>query len=75
MLFGDSGEHDPQIYRQIQHLFPDRVAAVYIHNVSGEDPYHSRFQGQLLFNDFERVRRDLQQRGIIEKTEKTETKS
>lgn len=71
VLFGDSGEHDPQIYRQIQQQFPKQVAAIYIHNVSGEDPYHSRFQGQLLFNDFERVRRDLQQRGIIETIEKT----
>ncbi len=65
VLFGDSGEHDPQIYRQIQQLFPDRVVAVYIHNVTGEDPYHSRFQGQFLFSDLERVRRDLKQRGLI----------
>lgn len=65
VLFGDSGEHDPQIYRQIQQLFPERVAAVYIHNVTGEDPYHSRFQGQFLFSDLERVRRDLKQRGLI----------
>lgn len=75
VLFGDSGEHDPQIYRQIQTLYPHQVAAIYIHNVNGEDPYSSRFQGQLLFNDFERVRRDLQQRGIIEKTDKAEAKS
>lgn len=66
VLFGDSGEHDPQIYRQVQQLFPDRVVAVYIHNVTGEDPYHPRFQGQFLFSDIERVRRDLKQCGLID---------
>ncbi len=65
VLFGDSGEKDSQIYQQIQKLFPDRVEAVYIHNVNSADPYSSQYQGQMLYNDLERVRRDLKKRNLI----------
>jgi phosphatidate phosphatase APP1 len=34
ILLGDSGQHDPEIYRQIVSEFPDRVQAIYIRDVS-----------------------------------------
>ncbi len=34
ILIGDSSQHDPEIYRQIVHEFPDRVAAIYIRDVN-----------------------------------------
>jgi hypothetical protein len=34
VLIGDSGQHDPEIYRQIVEDHPGRVLAVYIRNVS-----------------------------------------
>lgn len=34
ILIGDSGEKDPEIYRDMVHLYPDRILAVYIRNVS-----------------------------------------
>jgi len=34
ILIGDSGQHDPEIYRQIVEEHPGRVLAVYIRNVS-----------------------------------------
>jgi phosphatidate phosphatase APP1 len=34
ILIGDSGQHDPEIYRQIVDEHPGRVLAVYIRNVS-----------------------------------------
>lgn len=37
ILIGDSGQHDPEVYRQIVEEHPGRVRAVYIRNVS-RDP-------------------------------------
>jgi phosphatidate phosphatase APP1 len=34
ILIGDSGQHDPEIYRDIVHEHPGRILAVYIRNVS-----------------------------------------
>lgn len=33
ILIGDSGEHDPEIYRSLVDEFPDRVLAIYIRNI------------------------------------------
>jgi phosphatidate phosphatase APP1 len=41
VLIGDSGQHDPEVYRQIVDEHPGRVAAVYIRNVS-RDPSRLR---------------------------------
>lgn len=65
VLFGDSGEHDSAIYRRISQRYPDQILAVYIHNVTEADPFHSHYQGQMLFSSIEKVRRDLLQRGLI----------
>lgn len=34
ILIGDSGQEDPEIYHRVVHDFPERIAAVYIRNVS-----------------------------------------
>jgi phosphatidate phosphatase APP1 len=36
VLIGDSGQHDPEVYRQIVEEHPGRVLAVYIRNVSND---------------------------------------
>ena len=36
ILIGDSGQRDPEIYRQVVHKFPGRILAIYIRNVSSE---------------------------------------
>jgi phosphatidate phosphatase APP1 len=41
ILIGDSGEDDPEIYRDLVHEFPSRVPAVYIRDVS-RDPLRHR---------------------------------
>ena len=41
LLVGDSGELDPEIYRDIVHEFPARVPAVYIRDVS-KDPLRKK---------------------------------
>jgi phosphatidate phosphatase APP1 len=33
ILIGDSGEHDPELYRDVVKRFPNRVPAIYIRNV------------------------------------------
>jgi phosphatidate phosphatase APP1 len=34
ILIGDSGQQDPEIYRDVVHEFPDRIRAVYIRDVT-----------------------------------------
>lgn len=65
VLFGDSGEHDPEIYRRLTREHPEQIEAIYIHNVSQDNPYSSRFEGQMLFTSIDKVRRDLIRRGLV----------
>jgi phosphatidate phosphatase APP1 len=37
ILIGDSGQHDPEIYRQVVHDFPGRVIAIYIRDVTMDE--------------------------------------
>jgi phosphatidate phosphatase APP1 len=46
ILIGDSGQEDPEIYRDIVHESGDRILAVYIRNVS-TDPARIRAIGEL----------------------------
>lgn len=34
ILIGDSGQEDPEIYREVVHRFPNRIAAIYLRDVS-----------------------------------------
>ena len=36
ILIGDSGMHDPELYAEIVRAYPDRILAVYIHDVSDD---------------------------------------
>ena len=43
LLVGDSGEKDPEIYGDIARKYPDRVAGIFIRNVTGETEAAERF--------------------------------
>jgi len=45
ILIGDSGQHDPEIYRRVVDEHPGRVLAVYIRNVSGDAKRISEIEG------------------------------
>jgi phosphatidate phosphatase APP1 len=65
ILFGDSGEKDPEVYRQIAREFPGRVIATYINNVTGDIKTSPRYSGMLLTNNSTESARDLLQKGLI----------
>jgi phosphatidate phosphatase APP1 len=44
ILVGDSGERDPEIYRQIVREAPGRIRAVYIRRIEGRRPQRGRLQ-------------------------------
>ena len=69
VLVGDSGEKDPEVYRQIAQEFPGRVQAVYIHNVTGSSPQDPRFAGMLLFQSAAEAAADAAARGLISATD------
>ncbi len=46
ILIGDSGQHDPEIYRQVVQEFPNRIKAIYIRDVS-RNPQRSTAIGKL----------------------------
>jgi phosphatidate phosphatase APP1 len=46
VLVGDSGERDPEVYASILSEFPERVAAVFVRDVTGEDQTASRYTAQ-----------------------------
>lgn len=48
-LIGDDGEHDPEIYREIQKRFPTRITQVLIRRVH-PDPARARYPEQAEFN-------------------------
>jgi phosphatidate phosphatase APP1 len=36
VLIGDSGQHDPEIYRKVLEEVPSRIKAIYIRDVTGD---------------------------------------
>ncbi len=52
VLVGDSGEKDPEIYRQVLRAHPGRVLGVVIRKVSGADNGEARLQGMLGVDDY-----------------------
>jgi hypothetical protein len=64
VLVGDSGEHDPEVYRQMNAEFPGRVKAIYIRNAGhAEDP--KRFEGMFLFDEPAQAVADAVTRGLV----------
>lgn len=66
VLIGDSGEHDPEVYRQITEEFPDRVLRTYIRN-AGRGQDLRRFEGQLLFDEPKQAALDAVEKGLVTK--------
>jgi phosphatidate phosphatase APP1 len=43
VLVGDSGQEDPEVYGSLARKFPNRVAAIFIRNVTSERPHSDRY--------------------------------
>jgi phosphatidate phosphatase APP1 len=54
ILIGDSGQHDPEIYRQVNEDFPGRVKAIYIRDVT-----HAKRKAEV-----EQLAREMQALGV-----------
>lgn len=65
-LFGDSGEEDPEIYRQIAQEFPQQVRGIFIHQVTDESPEAERFTGVHLIRSGADAAQVLHQQGILD---------
>lgn len=52
LLFGDSGEKDPEIYARLRSELPSRVEQIFIHLVTDEPKDSSRFFGMRVFKDW-----------------------
>ena len=52
VLFGDSGEKDPEIYARLRSELPSRVEQIYIHLVTPEPADSTRFMGMRVFKDW-----------------------
>ena len=43
LLVGDSGEHDPEIYRALARRYPQQVAGIFIRQLAGEKDLRRRY--------------------------------
>lgn len=64
VLVGDSGERDPEVYALVRREFPDRVAAIFIHDV-GRSADATRFEGMILFRSGADAARAAAARGLL----------
>lgn len=55
ILFGDTGEKDPEVYHQLKENRPSVVDSVFIHNVTNADPQDKRFDGFTVFREWNEV--------------------
>lgn len=63
VLVGDSGEHDPEVYREMQAEFPERVKAIYIRD-AGKAADPKRFEGMVLFRTPREAALDAVKKGL-----------
>jgi phosphatidate phosphatase APP1 len=63
VLVGDSGEHDPEVYRQLRDEYPGRVTAIYIRD-AGRSEDSKRFEGMVLFKQPKDALADAITRGL-----------
>jgi hypothetical protein len=75
ILLGDDQEKDPYFYQQIKELFPDRIKAIYIHQLNikqlpaGQIPFYSAYEvaahevsaGRLSESHLEKVKNSIQE--------------
>ena len=66
ILIGDSGEKDPEIYRELVRRKGKAVLATLIHRVTDESPRAPRFAGQLLFRSYQAASTVLAERGLVD---------
>ncbi|MBX7097507.1 MAG: DUF2183 domain-containing protein [Myxococcaceae bacterium] len=66
VLVGDSGEHDPEVYRQMAAEFPGRVKAIYIRDAGG-DVSAERLGPAMLFHDPAEALADAIAKGLAPK--------
>jgi len=64
ILFGDTGEKDPEVYRTLTQERPGIVDTVFIHNVTGADRGDARFAGFTVFTDWKEVLGAIQERKL-----------
>jgi hypothetical protein len=68
VLFGDTSQRDPEVYRQIMTDFPDRVAAAMIHKVTDDVPAE-RVDGMHLFDNYVQAAAILCGLGVLDRDE------
>jgi len=68
ILFGDSGEKDPEVYHALIQARPNVAAAVFIHNVTESDPQDPRFDGFTTFSDWGETLPHLQEKGFMSRS-------
>jgi phosphatidate phosphatase APP1 len=68
VLFGDTSERDPEVYRQIIAAFPGRVTAAMVHQVTQDVPA-DRVQGLHLYAHYPEAAAILCGLGVIEQEE------
>jgi phosphatidate phosphatase APP1 len=61
ILFGDTGEKDPEVYHTLMQERPGTVDAVFIHNVTAADRRDARFAGFTLFSEWNEILGAIQQ--------------
>lgn len=64
LLFGDSGEKDPEVYAEIRRDFPDRVLDIYIRQITGGDA-KARFDGMHPFREPREAALDALKKGYL----------
>lgn len=57
ILIGDSGQHDPEIYQEIAHEYPEQISAIYIRDVKPE-------VGDQRDEQVRRIAKDVEQLGV-----------
>lgn len=67
IFFGDSGEHDPEIYAEIANAAGPRRLATFIRLVTDEAPDAERFAGQYAFREPHEAARLLVRLGLLRK--------
>jgi phosphatidate phosphatase APP1 len=65
LLFGDTGEKDPEVYAQMRLEQPAQIEHIYIHNVTNGDPQAARFEGMTVFKDWNEVAKDVALRAVV----------
>jgi phosphatidate phosphatase APP1 len=64
VLFGDTGEKDPEVYHTLMQERPGTVSAVFIHNVTHANPQDERFKDFTVFSEWSEVLQATQQRKL-----------